>query len=431
VDTGEATVTATSEGRSGSATVLVRPPAVATVTVSPAFSALAVGATVQLSATLRDSSGAILTGRPVLWTSSSPAIASVSNAGLVTAVAIGVDTVTAATDEGTAGSAVVVVQAPNQCGTTVNGANLTGLSREVGSAAGGATVVLRGTNFLATDCVYFGSAAATITAVSSTELRVVVPPGTPGPVDVSVRQSDQTTTLGSAFTYEPAPTRVYFSVDFEDSTFGGLRRGLSTGSQAIVSNAAARTGTRSAYLESGPGSPSSAALNSPFADVKNPPVSAPNGLYQRWFIRVPQATIDSTYRGQMKLHLTRVGGTQPPNGWLMTGTGRQFSSDFPGAITAFGDATIFLVPGSETQVGLVADQWMEIQTWYQRRNGTGHVKLWLDGRLMIDAADSRLGTDDPNVEYRMYVGIVYTQATSGSHVMFIDDVAAADGFIDP
>src|SRR5712692_1041801 len=81
---GVATITATSESRSGTASVTVATVPVASVSVSPGSASVMVGHTVQLTATLRDASGNVLTGRTVTWASSTPAIATVSASGLVT-----------------------------------------------------------------------------------------------------------------------------------------------------------------------------------------------------------------------------------------------------------------------------------------------------------------------------------------------------------
>ena len=55
--------------------------AVVSVTVSPAAPSVAVGATVQLTATPTNAKGE---GRTVTWASSAPAVATVSGSGLVT-----------------------------------------------------------------------------------------------------------------------------------------------------------------------------------------------------------------------------------------------------------------------------------------------------------------------------------------------------------
>lgn len=118
---GTATITATSEGKSATAQINVTVAPVATVAVSPATISIAPGATTQLNATLSDASGHPLTGRTVTWTSSDPSKATVSSIGLVTGVAYGQVTITAAS-EGKSGSSVVKVSdgiAPNLVGLTV------------------------------------------------------------------------------------------------------------------------------------------------------------------------------------------------------------------------------------------------------------------------------------------------------------------------
>ncbi len=86
------------------------PAAVTTVSVSLNASTLTVKQTAQATATLRDASGNVLTGRTIVWSSSNSAVASVSASGLVTAVASGVATI-AATSEGKTGSAALTVAA--------------------------------------------------------------------------------------------------------------------------------------------------------------------------------------------------------------------------------------------------------------------------------------------------------------------------------
>lgn len=107
---GTVTITASCEGRSGTATVTVALAPVATVEVVPGSGTLDIGQTLQLTAIPRDSAGGAAAGWPVTWTSSDSATARVSAAGLVTAVAAGTASISAAAG-GRTGSAVVVVQA--------------------------------------------------------------------------------------------------------------------------------------------------------------------------------------------------------------------------------------------------------------------------------------------------------------------------------
>src|SRR5881409_1257220 len=87
------------------------PAPVASVVVTPASVSQTIGGTQQFAATLKDASGNVLTGRSVTWTSSAPAVATVSAGGLETAIAAGSATITA-TSEGITGAASVTMTAP-------------------------------------------------------------------------------------------------------------------------------------------------------------------------------------------------------------------------------------------------------------------------------------------------------------------------------
>ncbi len=109
-DTGKVKVRAAGSpgGGTDSAVVTVTPIPVASVSVSPVSASAQVGQTVQLSAITKDSTGGVLTGRVVSWSSSNPSVASVSSSGLVTGIAVGSATV-AATSEGQSGTAAIAV----------------------------------------------------------------------------------------------------------------------------------------------------------------------------------------------------------------------------------------------------------------------------------------------------------------------------------
>ncbi|MYG17640.1 MAG: Ig-like domain-containing protein, partial [Gemmatimonadetes bacterium] len=71
-------------------------PVATSLTVAPSSHTLAsIGATVQLSATVRDQNNNPMTGQTVSWTSSNTAVATVSGNGLVTAVSNGTTQITA------------------------------------------------------------------------------------------------------------------------------------------------------------------------------------------------------------------------------------------------------------------------------------------------------------------------------------------------
>ena len=114
VTQGTATITgrAVQDGISGTSQVTVVQVPVNNVTISPAGShTVFQGSSLQLTATLRDGSGNIITGRPVNWTTSNQAVATVSQTGLVTGVALGNAQITAES-EGRTGTVSVAVAPP-------------------------------------------------------------------------------------------------------------------------------------------------------------------------------------------------------------------------------------------------------------------------------------------------------------------------------
>ena len=110
VAAGSATITATSEGKSGSAIVSVTPPPVAAVDVTPSSATIPANGTVQLTATPKDANGNALSGRTVTWGSSAPSIAAVNGSGFVVGLAAGTATIQA-TSEGVVGTSAMTVQA--------------------------------------------------------------------------------------------------------------------------------------------------------------------------------------------------------------------------------------------------------------------------------------------------------------------------------
>jgi uncharacterized protein YjdB len=108
VAAGSATITATSDGVSGTAAATVTDPSVASVTISPSSTSITVGSTVQLTGTVRDASGNVLSGKTIAWSSSNSSVASVDAAGLVRGVAAGSATITA-TSDGVSGTSIISI----------------------------------------------------------------------------------------------------------------------------------------------------------------------------------------------------------------------------------------------------------------------------------------------------------------------------------
>lgn len=110
VTQGQALLTATVEGKTGTATFKVIA-AVDRVAVAPLTGDIPLGTSRQLAANVLDASGQAIAGRVVTWASSNSSIATVSVSGLVSAVALGRATITASV-EGKQGIATVDVVDP-------------------------------------------------------------------------------------------------------------------------------------------------------------------------------------------------------------------------------------------------------------------------------------------------------------------------------
>lgn len=89
--------------------------AIRTVTVAPSSASLAVGATVQLTATARDNKGNVVS-TTFAWTSSNAAVATVSASGLVTGIAAGTASITATTGSKRGSASVTVTGGPPPTG---------------------------------------------------------------------------------------------------------------------------------------------------------------------------------------------------------------------------------------------------------------------------------------------------------------------------
>lgn len=99
---GSTTITATIEGKTASANVVVLPVPVASISIAAVPATVFAGTSVQLVAQPRDAADGALSGRTVTWSSSNTVIASISSDGLVNALTPGTVTITA-TSEGKSG----------------------------------------------------------------------------------------------------------------------------------------------------------------------------------------------------------------------------------------------------------------------------------------------------------------------------------------
>lgn len=105
---GSTVISATIDGREASTTVLVVPPPVDSIVISPAGATIVLGRNSQFSAATYDARGRLLTGRVLDWASTDPAVATVSASGLVTSAGLG-SAFIVVTSEGRSDSAAITV----------------------------------------------------------------------------------------------------------------------------------------------------------------------------------------------------------------------------------------------------------------------------------------------------------------------------------
>jgi uncharacterized protein YjdB len=108
VSPGTAVIQASAEGVTGTDTVTVTAAPVSSVVLSPATSSLFIGQTEQLAAQVTNTAGQPITGATVTYSSSNAAVAKVSASGVVTAIGVGITTITGMS-EGKSGTAAVAV----------------------------------------------------------------------------------------------------------------------------------------------------------------------------------------------------------------------------------------------------------------------------------------------------------------------------------
>jgi uncharacterized protein YjdB len=106
---GTALVLATIDNVTAGASITVAPPAVASITVTPANPEILPFASVQLLAVARDAGGAVLSNRPIVWSTDDESIAFVSSSGQVVGFKPGAVRITA-TSEGVSATTIVTVR---------------------------------------------------------------------------------------------------------------------------------------------------------------------------------------------------------------------------------------------------------------------------------------------------------------------------------
>lgn len=191
---GTVQVAASIEGKSGMATVTVTSVPVASVAVVPNNATLMAGERKVLSAVVRDGAGNLLTNRPVAWTSSVPAVATIDAHGQVVGVSAG-STIISAESEGRSGLAAVNVSAVPVASIRISPATTTLLTGQTAQlqadALDGEENVLPGRQ------VFWFSSNATIATVSP---NGTVSALTAGSATISATSEGKTATASVAVT---------------------------------------------------------------------------------------------------------------------------------------------------------------------------------------------------------------------------------------
>ena len=109
VANGAAQIRAQSGNATGTANITVAEPVPTRITIAPTSHTLEmIGATVQLTATVRDQRNNIMSGQSITWSSGDDAVATVSGAGIVTAVSNGMAEITAKSGSLSASASITV-----------------------------------------------------------------------------------------------------------------------------------------------------------------------------------------------------------------------------------------------------------------------------------------------------------------------------------
>jgi len=173
---------------------------VALVSVTLPSPTVVVGETEHGVATAKDVTGTLLSGRPMTWRSSVPAVASVNDAGMISALAPGA-TMISASAEGVSGSASLTVNAPAPIPVASVSVSLSASSVVAGqSAQATATVKDAGGNTLSGRVVTWESSNNGIATVSATGSIVAVTAGT-----ATITASSEGVNGSAALTVTAAP----------------------------------------------------------------------------------------------------------------------------------------------------------------------------------------------------------------------------------
>jgi uncharacterized protein YjdB len=293
VAAGTATITATSEGKSGSTTVVVTVAPVNSVTIAPTSANVVIGQTTTLAATVKDANGTVLTDRPVAWNSANPTVATVSATGVVSGVAVGTATITASAEGKNALATVTVLPVPVAT-VTVSPPTLTLTTIQTGTLS--ATTKDANGNVLTGRAVSWSSSNPLVATVSQSGLVTALIPGSTTITATSEGQSGTSTVTVnlvpvSTVTVTPSPSSAFIggttqlSATPKDAlgntltgrtiTWGSSNTNVATVSQTgLVTGVAAGSATITATSETKSGTSTVTVTQAPVATVTVSPSSS-------------------------------------------------------------------------------------------------------------------------------------------------------------
>jgi len=168
------TISAIADARVGTAPLTITEPVPASIAIAPTSVSMVAGQTAQLTASVRDASGAVLPGQTVAWSSANPAVATITANGTATGVAVGTTEIHASVNGLDATAAVTITPVPAASISIAPAA----LSLTVGDTSRVvATVRDAGGNVLANRAVAWFSSNPAVMTVSATGLVTAVGAG--------------------------------------------------------------------------------------------------------------------------------------------------------------------------------------------------------------------------------------------------------------
>src|SRR6185437_8789470 len=369
VAVGSATISATSEGKTGNAGVTVSAAPVASVSVSPHSASVVTSGTVQLSVTLRDANGNVLTGRTIVWSSSDSGTATVNGSGLVTGATPGTAEIYAVS-EGHSDSSTVTVTAPAVASVSVSPnsatlrvSNTSQLSATVRDASG---------NVLTGHTVTWSSSATAAATVSASGLVTAVAPGSATITATSDGKSGTSTisvTLVPVSTVTLTPKNDTLSVGAQAQLNATLKDsagnvltgrtitwGTSSSSVATVTSSGMVTGVAGGSATITATSDGKAGTSAVVVDAPAPP---PPENHSGWYV-APNgssgASGSATAPWDIKTALSGAGGRIHPGDtvWLRAGTygSGEGSSDYTSSLSGTASAPIIVrqYPGERATI---------------------------------------------------------------------------------